>query len=76
VAAQTINVGTVVPLTGRDAAGGAQVRAGYEIAVEDVNRAGGVAVGRTKAPLALMILDDESDATKTGARFESLATRC
>jgi branched-chain amino acid transport system substrate-binding protein len=73
--AQTIKVGTVVPLTGRYAAGGAQVRAGYEIAVEDVNREGGVTVGGKKMPLELVILDDESDATKTVARFESLATQ-
>jgi branched-chain amino acid transport system substrate-binding protein len=75
VAAQTIKVGTVVPLTGRYAAGGAQVRAGYEIAVDDVNRAGGVTVGGKKMPLELVILDDESDATKTVARLESLATQ-
>jgi branched-chain amino acid transport system substrate-binding protein len=75
VAAQAIKVGTVVPLTGRYAAGGAQVRAGYEIALEDVNRAGGVAVGGAKVPLELVILDDESDATKTVARFESLAAQ-
>jgi hypothetical protein len=50
-AAQAIKVGTVVPLTGRYAAGGAQVRAGYEIAIEDVNRAGGVPIGGTKVPL-------------------------
>jgi branched-chain amino acid transport system substrate-binding protein len=75
VAAQAIKVGTVVPLTGRYAAGGAQVRAGYEIALEDVNRAGGVTVGGKKVPLELIILDDESDATKTVARFESLAAQ-
>ena len=75
VAAQTIKVGSVVPLTGRYAAGGAQVRAGYEIAVDDVNRAGGVTVGGKKMPLELVILDDESDATKTVARLESLSTQ-
>ena len=74
-AAQTIKVGSVIPLTGRYAAGGAQVRAGYEIAVDDVNRAGGVTVGGKKTPLELVILDDESDATKTVARLESLAAQ-
>jgi branched-chain amino acid transport system substrate-binding protein len=75
VAAQTVKVGTVIPLTGRYAAGGAQIRAGYEIAVDDVNRAGGVTVGGKKMPLELVILDDESDATKTVARLETLATQ-
>jgi branched-chain amino acid transport system substrate-binding protein len=73
--AQAIKVGAVVPLTGRYAAGGAQVRAGYEIAIEDVNRGGGVTVGAAKRPLELVLLDDESDATKTVARLETLATQ-
>ena len=71
--AQTIKVGAVVPITGRYGAGGAQVRAGYEFAVETTNAAGGVAVGGRKMPLELVLLDDESDATKTVARLETLA---
>ena len=45
---QSIKVGAVVPLTGRYAALGAQVRAGYEIGVEQINVAGGVSVGGKK----------------------------
>jgi len=63
-AAQAVKVGAVVPVTGRYGAGGAQVRAGYEIAVEHINAAGGVAIGGNKMPLELILLDDESDATK------------
>src|SRR5436189_4881497 len=74
-AAQTIKVGAVVPLTGRYGGGGAQVRAGYEIGVEHVNAAGGVSVGGKKTPLELVLLDDESDATKTVARLETLAAQ-
>jgi branched-chain amino acid transport system substrate-binding protein len=73
--AQAIKVGAVVPLTGRYAGGGAQVRAGYEIGIEDVNRGGGVTVGGAKVPLELVLLDDESDATKTVARLETLAAQ-
>ncbi|HSE86472.1 MAG TPA: amino acid ABC transporter substrate-binding protein [Candidatus Binatia bacterium] len=73
--AQTIKVGAVVPLTGRYAALGAQVRAGYEIGVEQTNAAGGVTVGGKKMPIELTILDDESDPTKTVARLETLATQ-
>src|SRR5262245_14488271 len=69
--AQAVKVGAVVPLTGRD--GGAQVRAGYDIAVEQINAAGGVAVGGQKMPIELTVLDDESDATKTVSRLETLA---
>jgi branched-chain amino acid transport system substrate-binding protein len=74
-AAQTIKVGAVVPLTGRYAAGGAQVKAGYEIAVADVNGRGGVSVAGRKLPLELILLDDESDATKTVSRMETLAAQ-
>ena len=73
--AQTIKIGAVVPLTGRYAALGAQVRAGYEIGVEQTNAAGGVTVGGKKMPIELTILDDESDPTKTVARLETLATQ-
>ncbi len=75
VAAQAIKVGAAVPLTGRYGAGGAQARAGYEMAVEEINRAGGVTVGGRKVPLELTLLDDESDATKTVSRFETLAAQ-
>src|SRR5437667_98108 len=74
-AAQTIKVGAVVPLTGRYGGGGAQVRAGYEIGVEHVNAAGGVDVGGKKLPLELVLLDDESDATKTVSRLETLGAQ-
>jgi branched-chain amino acid transport system substrate-binding protein len=73
--AQTIKVGAVVPLTGRYAALGAQVRAGYEIAVQQLNAAGGVTVGGKKMQIELTMLDDESDPTKTVARLETLATQ-
>jgi branched-chain amino acid transport system substrate-binding protein len=73
--AQTVKLGAVVPLTGRYGPGGAQVRAGYEIAVEQINAAGGVSVGGKKMPLELVLLDDESDATKTVARLETLAAQ-
>jgi len=66
-------IGSVIPLTGRYAGGGAQVRAGYELAVEDINRAGGVQVGGQRVQLQLSVLDDESDPTKTVTRIETLA---
>jgi len=75
VFSQTIKVGAVVPLTGRYAAGGAQNKAGYEIAVEHINAAGGVNVGGKKMRLELIMLDDESDPTKTVARLETLAAQ-
>jgi branched-chain amino acid transport system substrate-binding protein len=73
--AQAVKVGAVVPLTGRYGAGGAQVRAGYELGIEHVNAGGGVTIGGKKQRLELALLDDESDATKTVARLESLAAQ-
>lgn len=72
---QTIKVGAVVPLTGRYAALGGQVKAGYELAVQHINAAGGVSVGGKKMQIELTMLDDESDPTKTVARLETLATQ-
>jgi branched-chain amino acid transport system substrate-binding protein len=73
--AQSIKVGAVVPLTGRYAALGGQVKTGYEIAVQHINAAGGVTVGGKKLQIELTMLDDESDPTKTVARLETLATQ-
>jgi len=68
----TIKIGAVIPLTGRYAGGGAQVSNGYTLAVEDINAAGGVDIGGTKVPLELIVLDDESDPTKTVQHLETL----
>ncbi len=68
----TIKVGAVIPLTGRYAAGGDQIKNGYELAIETINNAGGVDVGGTQVPLELVYLDDESDATKTVQNLETL----
>ena len=74
-APDTVKVGAVVPLTGRYGSLGDQVRNGYELAVEAINRDGGVNVRQfgKKVPLDLRLLDDESDPTKTVQREESLA---
>jgi len=70
----SIEIGAVVPLTGRYGAGGEQVKNGYELAVDDINKAGGVDVGGTKIPFKLTVLDDASDPTQTVQRLETLNT--
>jgi branched-chain amino acid transport system substrate-binding protein len=70
----SINVGAVVPLTGKYAAGGEQVNNGYQLAVAGINQAGGVSVGGKKIPLNLTVLDDGSDPTKTVQNLETLST--
>ena len=56
-------------LTGRYASIGNDLKHGYDIAVERINADGGIQVGNRRFPLELMVLDDESDATKTVARL-------
>jgi branched-chain amino acid transport system substrate-binding protein len=73
-APDAIKIGSVIALTGRMAAGGKDVKAGYELAVKDINDAGGVMVkefGR-KLPLELLVVDDESDPVKTTTRLDKL----
>jgi branched-chain amino acid transport system substrate-binding protein len=71
---EAILVGANVPLTGRYAGGGAQVQRGYELGVAAINDAGGVHVEELDAdlPLSLVLLDDESDPTKTVSNLEEL----
>jgi branched-chain amino acid transport system substrate-binding protein len=75
-APDSIKIGAIVPLTGRYGSLGDQVRNGYELAVDAINRDGGVSVRQfgKKIPLELRLLDDESDPTKTVQREESLAS--
>jgi branched-chain amino acid transport system substrate-binding protein len=75
VVAQTIKVGAVIPLTGRYASIGNDLRHGYDIAVERINAAGGIQVGSQRLPIELIVLDDESDPTKTVARLETHASQ-
>jgi branched-chain amino acid transport system substrate-binding protein len=72
-APDAIKVGAVVPLTGRYASLGEQVKNGYELAFDDLNRAGGVMVRdyNQRVRLELKLLDDESDPTKTVQRLEA-----
>jgi branched-chain amino acid transport system substrate-binding protein len=63
--APSLKIGAVMGLTGRYAALTEQVKNGYELAFADLNKT-------SKLQLELKILDDESDATKTVQRVESL----
>lgn len=71
---QSIKLGSVIALTGRMAAGGKDVKAGYELAIKHINADGGVFVKELgkKLPLELVVLDDESDPVKTTGRMEKL----
>ncbi|MDX1412588.1 MAG: amino acid ABC transporter substrate-binding protein [Candidatus Promineifilaceae bacterium] len=73
-APEAINVGAVVSLTGPFAGGGAQIERGYQMAVEDINAAGGIYVEEYDAqiPLEITLLDDESDPNTTVSHLETL----
>jgi branched-chain amino acid transport system substrate-binding protein len=70
-AAKPVAIGATLPLTGSEARVGGFVKEGYELAVEEVNRRGGLDVGGRKRPVTLKLLDD----TSTQATAVSLADR-
>lgn len=64
-------IGATLPLTGSEARIGGFYKEGYELAFEEVNKAGGLAVGGKRLPAKLVLLDD----TSTQATAASLADR-
>ena len=75
-APKTIKLGSSCSLTGPFGSGGAMCKAGYEIAIDDINKKGGVFIKEfnKKIPLELILLDDESNMTLTVSRMETLYT--
>jgi branched-chain amino acid transport system substrate-binding protein len=75
-APQAIAIGAIVSLSGFDSNLGHQAKAGYEMAVEDINKAGGVFVKEygKKMPLEVVVQDMESNPQKAVSRMEYLLT--
>jgi branched-chain amino acid transport system substrate-binding protein len=73
-APEFIELGASIPLTGNFGSLGNMVLPGYEIAVADINEAGGVYVEEygVNIPLRLTYYDDESDPTKAVSKLETL----
>lgn len=73
-APEFIELGASIPLTGRFGSLGTQVKPGYEMAIEDINAAGGIYVKEydKKIPLRLTAYDDESDPTKAVSKLETV----
>jgi len=59
--AATVTLGASVQLSGPLANTGRYYRDGYEFAIDQINKAGGVKVGNSHEQLALNILDNQSD---------------
>ncbi len=72
-----IPVGSSVSLTGVFGGGGRMCKIGYELAVADINKKGGVYVKKYKKriPLKLFIMDDGSNFTTTVQRMEYLKAK-
>jgi len=70
-----IKVGVVHAQTGMFASFGQGGVFGIQAAVEDINKQGGVRVGKDKLPIKLVIVDNESDPNKSGSLAESLITQ-
>ena len=60
----TITIGMIGPLTGSLAVYGTHVQAGVELAIEEINAAGGVRLGDASYQLAVEIKDDQGDSTE------------
>jgi branched-chain amino acid transport system substrate-binding protein len=71
--AQEIPIAVVGPMTGGEATFGAQMKAGAEMAVNEINAAGGVNVGGTKMKLKLTVGDDACDPKQAVAVATKLA---
>jgi branched-chain amino acid transport system substrate-binding protein len=70
----TITFGAAVSLTGATAKEGEYVKNGYDLFVEDVNKAGGFKVGKTQCKVALKLYDDESNPDTSAKLIEKLVT--
>ncbi|MDZ7800997.1 MAG: ABC transporter substrate-binding protein [Trueperaceae bacterium] len=68
--AQPVTIGLLSPLTGGAAGTGQAQRAGFELALEEINAAGGV-LGE---PLEVVLEDTQADAEVALAAFEKLMT--
>jgi branched-chain amino acid transport system substrate-binding protein len=73
-APKTIKIGILISFTGPDGMVGKPAKDGYDLAVEKINKGGGVYVKEygKKIPLELVIMDMETDPEKAVARAEAL----
>ncbi len=74
-ATDEIVIGSSIPLSGPLAGFGMYQKWGYETAVKDQNKAGGILVDGKKIPVRLVIRDDKTDPNVTAGNTESLLSR-
>ncbi|HOO27415.1 MAG TPA: ABC transporter substrate-binding protein, partial [Lachnospiraceae bacterium] len=71
-AAETFLIGGIGPLTGGAASYGISVKQGAEVAIAEINSAGGVTAGDTTYQLALAFEDDEASEEKSPQAYNTL----
>jgi branched-chain amino acid transport system substrate-binding protein len=67
-----IRIGAVLPLTGKESKIGGAYKTATELAIKEINDAGGVDVHGRKMKIDLRLLDDTSDAAKSAQLVEQL----
>ncbi|MGH8798655.1 MAG: amino acid ABC transporter substrate-binding protein [Casimicrobiaceae bacterium] len=72
--AATVELGASVQLSGPLANTGRYYRDGYQFAVDQINKAGGVKIGNAHDQLALKILDNQSDNNLAVRQYGQLVT--
>jgi branched-chain amino acid transport system substrate-binding protein len=70
-----IVIGSTLPLTGAESKAGARYKQGYELAVDQENKDGGVTIGGKKVPVELRLLDDTTDQAKAVNLAQRLITQ-
>jgi branched-chain amino acid transport system substrate-binding protein len=73
-AQSTILVGAPLPLTGGLAPEGVKLQRGYDLWAEEVNKAGGIAVGKTRMPVKMVYYDYQSNTPRAVQLAEKLIT--
>jgi branched-chain amino acid transport system substrate-binding protein len=73
--AQDIKIGAVLPVTGKESKIGGAYKQATELAIKEVNDAGGVDVGGQKRKINLVLLDDTSDGAKSAQLVEQLCAQ-
>ncbi|MET4204752.1 MULTISPECIES: amino acid ABC transporter substrate-binding protein [unclassified Bradyrhizobium] len=74
-AADDIVIGASLPLSGPLAGFGSFQQWGYKRAIDQVNKAGGIAINGTKQQVKLIIRDDKTDPNATASNTETLISR-
>ncbi len=71
---RSISLGASLQLTGQDANTGRYYRDAYNIAIDQINQAGGVKIAGKSIPIALKLLDNQSDTNLSVRQYVQLVT--